>query len=152
MRSAGKPRAPTLGFAGSALGVGHVFSISWLRRKSRRRIQRLTEALPDALDLMVVCLESGLGLNATIARVGEERAALNDPLGNEFEQVSFELRSGREGHPSYRAVAHAMWDAINDVHPSVAAAMKFVDRQTEPRLERLSAEIRNAARAASTGP
>lgn len=60
-----------------------------------------------------------------------------------------ELRSGREGHPSYRAVAHAMWDAINEVHPSVAAAMTFVDRQTEPRLERLSAEIRNAARAAS---
>lgn len=57
-----------------------------------------------------------------------------------------ELRSGREGHPAYRAVAHAMWDAINEVHPAVAGAMKFVDRETEPRLERLSAEIRNAAR------
>jgi len=54
-----------------------------------------------------------------------------------------ELRSGREGHPSYRAVAHAMRDAIAGVHPSVADAMRFVDDSTEARLERLLSEIRN---------
>ncbi|MBV8480554.1 MAG: FAD-dependent thymidylate synthase [Actinobacteria bacterium] len=59
-----------------------------------------------------------------------------------------ELRSGREGHPSYRAVAHAMRDAIAGVHPSVADAMRFVDDSTEPRLERLLSEIRNDARRA----
>ena len=48
-----------------------------------------------------------------------------------------ELRSGREGHPSYRAVAHEMRRAIADVHPNVAAAMTFVDDSTEERLERL---------------
>ena len=53
-----------------------------------------------------------------------------------------ELRSGREGHPSYRAVAHAMWDEINKLHPAVAAATSFVDREMEPRLERLMAELR----------
>jgi hypothetical protein len=58
-----------------------------------------------------------------------------------------ELRSGREGHPSYRAVAHEMRRAIADVHPSVAAAMSFVDDSTEERLERLLSEIRNDARA-----
>ena len=58
-----------------------------------------------------------------------------------------ELRSGREGHPSYRAVALQMRDAIAAVHPSVAAAMTFVDDSTEPRLERLLAEMRNEARA-----
>lgn len=57
-----------------------------------------------------------------------------------------ELRSSREGHPAYRAVAHAMWDQINQVHPAVAGAMKFVDRETEPRLERLTAEMRNSLR------
>lgn len=57
-----------------------------------------------------------------------------------------ELRSGREGHPSYRAVAHAMWDAIAEVHPHVAGAMTHVDRETEPRLERLMAELRNENR------
>jgi thymidylate synthase ThyX len=58
-----------------------------------------------------------------------------------------ELRSGREGHPSYRAVALQMREAIAPVHPSVAAAMSFVDDSTEPRLERLLAEMRNEARA-----
>jgi len=54
-----------------------------------------------------------------------------------------ELRSGREGHPAYRAVAHEMRRLIADVHPSVAEAMTFVDDSAEPRLERLLAEIRN---------
>ncbi len=58
-----------------------------------------------------------------------------------------ELRSGREGHPSYRAVALQMREAIAAVHPSVAAAMTFVDESTEPRLERLLSEMRNEARA-----
>jgi thymidylate synthase ThyX len=57
-----------------------------------------------------------------------------------------ELRSGREGHPGYRAVAHAMWDQIEAVTPAVARAMIHVDRQSEPRLERLSAELRNERR------
>ncbi|MEN3340984.1 MAG: hypothetical protein V7644_388 [Actinomycetota bacterium] len=54
-----------------------------------------------------------------------------------------ELRSGREGHPSYRAVAHELRRAIAGVHPNVAAAMTFVDDSTEERLERLLGEIRN---------
>jgi thymidylate synthase ThyX len=57
-----------------------------------------------------------------------------------------ELRSGREGHPSYRAVAHAMWDQINAVTPAVATAMTHVDRESEPRLERLMSEIKNERR------
>jgi thymidylate synthase ThyX len=59
-----------------------------------------------------------------------------------------ELRSGREGHPSYRAVAHEMRRAIAEVHPSVAAAMTFVDDSTEERLERLLSEMRNEAKQA----
>ncbi len=57
-----------------------------------------------------------------------------------------ELRSGREGHPSYRAVAHEMRRAIADVHPNVAAAMTFVDDSTEERLERLLSEMRNESK------
>ncbi|MDQ3850015.1 MAG: FAD-dependent thymidylate synthase, partial [Actinomycetota bacterium] len=57
-----------------------------------------------------------------------------------------ELRSGREGHPSYRAVAHAMHAQIAAVHPAVAGAMSHVDRETEPRLERILSEMRTQAR------
>jgi hypothetical protein len=60
-----------------------------------------------------------------------------------------ELRSGREGHPSYRAVAHELHAQIERVHPAVAAAMTHVDRDTEPRLERILSEIRTHARAAA---
>jgi len=59
-----------------------------------------------------------------------------------------ELRSGREGHPSYRAVAHALHAEIARVHPAVAATMTHVDGDTEPRLERILSEIRTQARAA----
>jgi thymidylate synthase ThyX len=57
-----------------------------------------------------------------------------------------ELRSGREGHPSYRAVAHEMHAQIAAVHPAVAAAMTHVDPETEPRLERILSEMRSQAR------
>ena len=57
-----------------------------------------------------------------------------------------ELRSGREGHPAYRAVAHAMHERIAAVHPCVAAAMTYLDRATEPRLERIVSELRTQAK------
>jgi thymidylate synthase ThyX len=57
-----------------------------------------------------------------------------------------ELRSGREGHPSYRAVAHEMHRLIASVHPSVAATMTHVDDDTEPRLERILSEMRTQAK------
>jgi len=66
-----------------------------------------------------------------------------------------ELRSGREGHPTYRAVAQAMHERIADVHPRIAAAMRHVDSSSEPRLERIMSEIRThrkqAARAERAG-
>jgi thymidylate synthase ThyX len=57
-----------------------------------------------------------------------------------------ELRSGREGHPSYRAVAHEMHRQIAAVHPAVGAAMTHVDTETEPRLERILSEMRTQAK------
>ena len=63
-----------------------------------------------------------------------------------------ELRSGREGHPSYRAVAHEMHAQIAAIHPAVAAAMSHVDTTTEPRLERILSEMRSHAREQALGP
>jgi hypothetical protein len=59
-----------------------------------------------------------------------------------------ELRSAREGHASYRAVAQAMHTVIEQRHPAVAATMKYVDHSSEPRLERILAEIRGESRRA----
>lgn len=62
-----------------------------------------------------------------------------------------ELRSGREGHPTYRAVAQAMHDAIAGVHPAVAAAMVHLDTSSEPRLERMLSEIRTHKKLLAAG-
>jgi thymidylate synthase ThyX len=62
-----------------------------------------------------------------------------------------ELRSGREGHPTYRAVAQAMHERIAAVHPGVANAMRFVDNSTEPRLERILSEIRTQRKRSGAG-
>jgi thymidylate synthase ThyX len=62
-----------------------------------------------------------------------------------------ELRSGREGHPAYRAVAQAMHERIASIHPGVAAAMSFVDTSQEPRLERIMSEIRTHRKRAQAG-
>ena len=63
-----------------------------------------------------------------------------------------ELRSGREGHPTYRAVAQAMHERISAVHPAIGGAMRHVDASSEPRLERIMSEIRtHRKRAALSG-
>ena len=63
-----------------------------------------------------------------------------------------ELRSGREGHPTYRAVAQAMHERIAAIHPGVAAAMSHVETSAEARLERIMSEIRTHRKQVATPP
>jgi thymidylate synthase ThyX len=109
---------------------------------SRREYERLAgEGLPEASYALCLAyrIRYTLDLNA--------REAMH----------LIELRSGREGHPTYRAVAQAMHERIAAIHPAVAAAMSHVDTSQEPRLERILSEIRtqrkraqNAGQAATT--
>ena len=102
--SSGQPLGYALLLAALVFAWGHVLMNLWLRFKGNRRIREISGAAPDTLDLMVTCLEAGLGLNATIARIGEERATMADPLGKEFAQVAFELRSGRTREDALRGL------------------------------------------------
>src|SRR5262245_41605081 len=102
--SAGKPLPNALMTAALYWGGGHMLANLWLKRRARARMGQVTRALPDALDLMVVCLEAGLGLNATIQRVGEERSTIADVLGSEFAQVVLEMRNGRPRADALRAL------------------------------------------------
>jgi tight adherence protein C len=101
----GTPTAFALVQAGAAWMVAHALCNFVLRQRAKARAHAIEINLPDALDLMVVCLEAGLGLNATIGRVGDERAAMNDPLGFEFGIVARELREGRAREDSLRGLA-----------------------------------------------
>jgi len=100
--SSPKPLGWTVLLAVLAWAVGHLGANFWLTRRGRSRARRISVGLPDCLDLMVVCLESGLGLNSTIARVGEERATMNDPVGHEFSLLALELREGRSREEALR--------------------------------------------------
>jgi tight adherence protein C len=66
-------------------------AVSWISHKRQERIQ---EHLPDALDLIRICIEAGLGLDAAILRVSKEIEKSCPPLFEEFHMVSLELRAG----------------------------------------------------------
>jgi thymidylate synthase ThyX len=100
---------------------------------SRRAYERLVEAGLASAAPYALCL-------------GYRLRFILDLNAREAMQL-IELRSGREGHPSYRAVAHEMHAQIAAVHPAVAGAMKHLDADTEPRLERILSEMRTQARA-----
>ena len=67
----------------------------WLLQRIKRRAEEISDALPNALDLMVVCVEAGLGLDATIQRLAQEQQFTKRALAEEFRIVSQETRTGR---------------------------------------------------------
>ena len=72
----------------------------WLRIKDRR--EKMFNGLPDALDMLVVCTEAGMGLDAAISRVGEEIRLSNQVLSDELKQVTLELRAGKHRQEALR--------------------------------------------------
>jgi tight adherence protein C len=77
----------------------------WIRRKIAKRKEMILEGFPDALDLMVVCVEAGIGLDAAITRVGEEMRFGNEVLSEEFKMLSLELRAGKQRRDALRNLA-----------------------------------------------
>jgi tight adherence protein C len=67
----------------------------WVRMKIRHRSRKVFEGFPDALDLMVVCVEAGLGLDAAIHKIGEELQLTNRVLSEEFRLLNLGLRAGQ---------------------------------------------------------
>ncbi len=75
--------------------VGFYLPDVWLRIKTARRRDKIVEALPDALDLLVVCVEAGMGLDAAISRVAEEIRLSHKALSDELKLLNLELRAGK---------------------------------------------------------
>lgn len=70
---------------------------AWVNRRAARRRQDMLNGLPDALDLMLVCVEAGLGIDAAFQRVGTELA-----LARQLAAVTLELRAGRSREEALR--------------------------------------------------
>ena len=76
-----------------------------VRIRADRRQQKIINAFPDSLDLMLICVEAGLGLEATFGRVGQEMASAHPLLAEQFGAVVLELRAGRSRDEALRRMA-----------------------------------------------
>ncbi len=98
-------RAPSLqhwGFSLALGGLGFYYPRLWLNQQIARRKKEILKTLPDALDLLVICVEAGLGFDAAMQRVAER---WNNELGRAFSRVLQEIALGRSRKDALRDMA-----------------------------------------------
>lgn len=103
------PKASALTFllVVAALTIaGYLGPLYWLERAMRLRQERLRRALPDGVDLLVLCVEAGLGLDAAILRVARETKPVHPDLSRELLVVSRKVNAGLTRAEALRAMHH----------------------------------------------
>jgi tight adherence protein C len=90
-------------FAVGGAGIGYIAPEFWLGRKIKARSFGMVLQLPDALDLLTISVEAGLGFDAALAKVVEK---MEGPLVDEFRQALAEVRMGRPRREALRDVAN----------------------------------------------
>jgi tight adherence protein C len=90
-------------FALVGAGIGYMGPEFWLGRRIRGRAEAMVLQLPDALDLLTISVEAGLGFDAALAKVVEK---MDGPLVAEFRQALAEIRMGRTRREALRDVAN----------------------------------------------
>jgi tight adherence protein C len=85
--------------------VGYVLPDIFVSQLRQKRQQRVFKGVPDALDMMVVCVEAGLALDMTFKRVGEEIRSLSKDLSDEFLLTNLEVRAGKPRDEALRNMA-----------------------------------------------
>lgn len=84
---------------------GYYLPDIWLRHKTDKRKERLLKTLPDALDLLVICVEAGMGLDEGVNRVAGEIKLTSPELSDEFKLLSLEQRAGKDRPDALRDLA-----------------------------------------------
>ena len=108
-----------------ALALGFYLPRYILRKKINARQQRVTWGLADALDLLVVTVEAGMGLNAALVRVGDELKNVHPDIHEEFDLTNLEIRVGRGRDEALRNLAERT--GVDDLR-SLVAMMVQADR------------------------
>jgi tight adherence protein C len=96
---------PNLLFALGGLALGYLLPGMALARLAKRRAHRIRLALADMLDLLVVSVEAGLGLDQALSRVGTELAFAYPELSDELRLINLELRAGKARSEALRNLA-----------------------------------------------
>jgi tight adherence protein C len=108
----------TIGLTLLGVAYGLFLPSFFLSRMISNRKARITRALPDALDLMVVCVEAGLGLNAALQRVGREMELVEPDLAEEMAITNREIRAGKPRDEALRNLGDRA--GVDDVKSLVA--------------------------------
>ena len=85
--------------------IGFLGPDFWLTSAMRKRRERIRLALPDALDLLVICMEAGLGMDQALIRIGEELRLAHKDLSDEFLFIRLEQRAGKPRVEAWRNMA-----------------------------------------------
>lgn len=102
---ANRPLALTFLLLVGAASIGYYLPDFLLKRRVARRQRDIFEGFPDALDLMTVCVEAGLAMDAALARVGSEIGLKCPVLADELQLVTLELRAGSAKEKALRNLA-----------------------------------------------
>ena len=109
---------PNVLLAIAVAGAGYLLPTMVLGRLAKKRQHRIRLSLPDSLDLLVVSVEAGLGLDQALQRVGQELACAHPDLSHELRLVNLELRAGNSRSESLHNLAERT--GVDDLSSLVA--------------------------------
>lgn len=123
-------------------GVGYVLPDMWLRAMVKRRRERIRKGFPDAVDLLAICMDAGLGLDQALLRVGAELAIAQPDISQELAQLNMEQRAGKPRLEAWQSMSDRT--EISDVAAFTSMLIQ-TDRFGTPILSalgRLSSDMR----------
>ncbi|MDY7039965.1 MAG: type II secretion system F family protein [Chloroflexota bacterium] len=106
-------------YSAGAGALGFYLPVLWLGNKIKQRQEEIVKSLPDALDLLTICVEAGLGFDAAMSKVTEK---WDNELSQAFARVNQEIRLGKLRREALRTMADNM--DVSDVSSFVAAIIQ----------------------------
>jgi tight adherence protein C len=106
-------------YSGVGIAIGYMLPVFWLGQQIKKRKNNIVKSLPDALDLLTVCVEAGLGFDLALARVTEK---WDDELAREFRRVNQDIRLGRARRDALRDMSERC--GVDDVTTFIGAIIQ----------------------------
>ncbi|MCR4405949.1 MAG: type II secretion system F family protein [Anaerolineae bacterium] len=114
-----QPLRQSLLYSGLMGALGFYLPVAWLGSKIRKRQDEIIKALPDALDLLTICVEAGLGFDAAMSKVTEK---WDNELSRAFGRAIQEIRLGKLRREALRSMADSV--GVTDLSSFVAAVIQ----------------------------